>query len=61
MIQRKVLTPNHHASLKALEERITAFGERYCALGKPLAWTFTRQDMERRLQDPLLNPQPSSA
>ena len=32
IIQRKVLTPNHHANLKKLEERIMAFGERYSAL-----------------------------
>jgi hypothetical protein len=57
IIQRKVLTPNHHASLKELAERITAFGERYSALGKPFAWTFTRDDLERRLHDPLLDTQ----
>ena len=45
-------------SLKELERRITAFGERYSALGKPFAWTFTRQDLERRLHDPLLNQEP---
>ena len=52
IIQRKVLTPNDHANLKELERRIMAFGERYSALGKPFAWTFTRQDLERRLHDP---------
>ena len=41
IIQRKVLTPNDHANLKELERRIMAFGERYSALGKPFAWTFT--------------------
>jgi len=55
-----VLTPNHHASLKKLEERITAFGERYSALGKPFAWTFTRQDLERRLRDPFLFSEPTA-
>jgi hypothetical protein len=53
-----VLPPNTHANLNELERRITAFGERYCTLGKPFAWTFTRQDLERRLQDPVLHQQP---
>jgi transposase len=60
IIQRKVLTPNNHASLKHLEDRITAFGERYSALGKPFAWTFTREDLERRLRDPLLMSEPTA-
>ena len=54
ILQRKVLTPNDLTSLKQLEERIIAFGARYSALGKPFAWTFTRQELERRLRDPLL-------
>ena len=60
IIQRKVHTPNHHANLKKLEERIMAFGERYSALGKPFAWTFTRADLERRLRDPLLLSEPTA-
>ena len=55
IIQRKVLTPNDLDSLTDLIERIRAFGERYSALGKPFSWTFTRQDLERRLHDPLLH------
>lgn len=55
ILQRKVLTPNDLTSLRALEERIVAFGERYSSLGKPFAWTFTRQELERRLRDPLLH------
>jgi transposase len=54
ILQRKVLTPNDLTSLKQLEERIIAFGARYSALGKPFAWTFTRQELERRLRDPIL-------
>jgi len=49
IIQRKVLTPNDCTSLQALEDRIIEFGARYSALGKPFAWCFTRQDLERRL------------
>ena len=54
ILQRKVLTPNDLDSLAELIERIQAFGERYSALDKPFAWTFTRQDLECRLRDPLL-------
>jgi transposase len=54
ILQRKVLTPNDLDSLPELIDRIHAFGERYSALGKPFAWTFTRQDLERRLRDPLV-------
>ena len=57
IIQRKVLSPNDCASLDELIERIIAFGNRYSALGRPFAWRFTRQDLERRLRDPLLQPQ----
>jgi len=58
IIQRKVLTPNDCTSLDELTERIMAFGRRYSALGKPFAWRFTRQDLERRLREPLLQPEP---
>jgi transposase len=54
IIQRKVLTPNDLDSLHDVIDRIRAFGERYSAIAKPFAWTFTRQDLERRLRDPLL-------
>ncbi len=57
IIQRKVLTPNDCTTLHELMERIIAFGKRYSALDKPFAWTFTRQDLERRLRDPLLQPE----
>jgi transposase len=55
ILQRKVLTPNDLTSLKALEERIAAFGQRYSSLSKPFAWTFTRQELERRLREPSLH------
>jgi transposase len=54
ILQRKVLTPNDLHSLAELIDRIHAFGQRYSALDKPFAWTFTRQELERRLRDPLL-------
>jgi len=60
ILQRKVLAPNDLYSLTDLTDRIRAFGERYSAVGKPFAWTFTRQDLERRLRDPLLQLEPST-
>jgi hypothetical protein len=60
ILQRKVLTPNDLHSLAELIERIHAFGQRYSALDKPFAWTFTRHDLERRLRDPLLQFEPST-
>jgi transposase len=58
IIQRKVLTPNDYTSLDELEERIHAFGRRYTALQKPFAWRFTRQDLEQRMREPLLQSEP---
>lgn len=58
ILHRKVLTPNDLDSLAELIERIHAFGERYSALDKPFAWTFTRQALEQRLRDPLLELHP---
>jgi hypothetical protein len=54
ILQRKVLTPNDLTNLKQLAERIVAFAERYSSFGKPFAWTFTRQELERRLREPSL-------
>jgi hypothetical protein len=42
-------------TLRQLQQRIAAFGERYSSLGKPFTWTFTRQELERRLRDPSLD------
>jgi transposase len=58
IIQRKVLKPNDYTSLEELAEAIYAFGRRYSALGKLFAWFFSRQDLERRLREPLLQPGP---
>jgi transposase len=57
IIQRKVLKPNDYTSLDELAEAIHAFGRRYSALEKPFAWCFTRQDLQRRLHEPLLQPE----
>src|SRR4051812_30645692 len=57
ILQRKVLKPNDYTSLADLEDALHAFAGRYSALGKPFAWCFTRQDLERRLRDPQLQPE----
>jgi hypothetical protein len=54
IIQRKVLNPNDYTTLQELTDALDAFGRRYSALGKLFAWCFTRQDLERRLREPLL-------
>ena len=59
IIQRKVLKPNDYTSLEVLEDALHAFVRRYSALDKPFAWCFTRQELERRLRDPQLQPEPS--
>jgi transposase len=61
ILQRKVLTPNDLDRLPDLIDRIHAFGVRYSALGKLFNWTFTRQELERRLRDPLLCIERSTA
>jgi len=58
IIQRKVLKPTDYTSLEELAEAIYVFGRRYSALGKLFAWFFTRQDLERRLREPLLQHGP---
>ena len=58
IIQRKVLKPTDYTSLEELAEAIYVFARRYSALGKLFAWFFTRQDLERRLREPLLQPGP---
>ena len=50
IVQRKVLTPNDFADLKAVERRLLAFGERYQQLATPFEWRFTRVDLARLLQ-----------
>ncbi|MEU2639823.1 hypothetical protein ABZ591_35860 [Micromonospora fulviviridis] len=46
IIQRKVLTPNDFASLDQVEDRLTAFEQRYNATARPFRWKFTPADLE---------------
>lgn len=57
IIQRKVLKPNDWTSLEELAEALHAFGRRHSAIGKLFACCFARQDLERRLREPLLQPE----
>lgn len=41
VLQRKVLTPNHFASLDTLTQRITDFIGHHNASAKPINWTYT--------------------
>jgi transposase len=49
IIQRKVLTPNDFTSLDQVEDRLTAFEQRYNATARPFRWKFTPADLEDHL------------
>jgi transposase len=49
IIPRKVLSPNDFADLAAVEERLLAYEALYNRTAHPFAWTFTRDDLARRL------------
>jgi transposase len=46
IIQRKVLTPNDFTSLDQVEDRLTAFEQRYNQAARPFRWKFTPADLE---------------
>jgi transposase len=46
IVQRKVLTPNDFTSLDQVEDRLTAFEQRYNATARPFRWRFTPADLE---------------
>lgn len=52
IVQRKVLTPAVAGSLAELEARILAFEAEYRRQPSPIRWKFTRQEFDRRLQEP---------
>jgi transposase len=45
VVQRKVVSPNDFTNLDELEQRLTAFEQRYNATAKPFQWKFTRTDL----------------
>jgi len=46
IVQRKVVTPNDFTSLDQVENRLTAFEQRYNATARPFRWKFTPADLE---------------
>jgi hypothetical protein len=50
IVQRKALTPNDFASLKALQGHLLAFQGYYEAIAKPFEWKFTRRDLDDLLK-----------
>lgn len=51
IVQRKVLSPAVADSLEELERRILAFEAEYRRQPRPIRWTFTRQEFDRRLRE----------
>jgi transposase len=49
VVQRKLLTPDNHASLDELANQITAFEARYNQAARPFDWRFTNDDLDRLL------------
>ena len=46
IVQRKVITPNDFTSLDQVEDRLTAFEQRYNTTARPFRWKFTPADLE---------------
>ncbi|HEU4546625.1 MAG TPA: IS630 family transposase [Microlunatus sp.] len=49
VVQRKLLTPDHVASLNELAEHLTAFEARYNRAAQPFDWRFNRDDLNQLL------------
>ena len=45
-MQRKVVTPNDFTDLDQVQDRLTAFEQRYNATARPFRWKFTPADLE---------------
>ena len=46
VVQRKVVTPNDFSDLAEVENRLTAFQERYNLAARPFNWTYTTKDLK---------------
>jgi len=46
IVQRKVVTPNDFTSLDQVEDRLTAFEQRYNQAARPFRWKFTPAELE---------------
>ena len=49
VVQRKLLTPDNHASLDELANQLTAFEARYNQAARPFDWRFNNDDLDRLL------------
>jgi hypothetical protein len=49
LLQRKLLQPNHFASLDELQQAILDFIARYNQTAKPLKWSYTFEKLEHKL------------
>ena len=49
VVQRKLLTPDNHASLDLLADQLTAFEARYNHAARPFDWRFNNDDLDRLL------------
>jgi DDE superfamily endonuclease len=54
LLQRKLLQPNHFCSLDELERAIEGFITYYNQTAKPLKWSYTVEQLERKLAPRLL-------
>jgi transposase len=50
VVQRKLLTPDNHASLQVLAQQLTSFEARYNQVARPFDWRFNRDDLDRLLE-----------
>lgn len=60
LVQRKVVTPNDFTNLDQVQNRLTAFEQRYNATAKPYRWKFTPTDLKdllTRIERHEQNPQ----
>jgi hypothetical protein len=46
IVQRKVVTPNDFTDLDQVQDRLTAFEQRYNATARPFTWKFTPADLQ---------------
>ena len=46
IVQRKVVSPNDFTDLDQVQDRLTAFEQRYNATAQPFKWKFTPTDLE---------------
>lgn len=59
ILQRRVLTANDFASLTELVQAILKFQDQYNQTAKPMAWKFTKADLEKLMEKLARFPQPT--